>query len=87
MSEEIAAAVNKSVASAIELHVNGGIRKIHTVLEKQNEKQEEFNKKVDAHIAKVEPYLQSAAGLNIIWKGLVAIALGWVAIKNGLLQI
>lgn len=92
MTEEILAVIRDEIKKSIEVTVNGNIRGVKEMLQHQNEKQEEFNKMVEAHIEKadthmevVEPYLQGAAGLRLIWKGLVAIAVGWVALKSGFL--
>lgn len=68
----------RSTAEAIERTVNGKIRMM--------------DEKLDAHIKvsqdfqdEVKPYLQGAAGLQLLWKVLVSIgslALAWAAIKN-----
>lgn len=47
----------------------------------------ELNDKLDAHMALLQPYLQGAAGLGLLWKVLVAIGgavVIWVQIKQGL---
>lgn len=83
--EEILEAIRIEVRSSIE-----DIASLKEMLQHQNEKQEEFNKtfrghieKVNTHMDVVEPYLQGAAGIRLLWKGFVAIAIGWVAIKSG----
>ena len=50
MNEDIPTVIDTSVSKAIELYVNGGIRKLHEMLEHQNEKQEQFNVKVNNHM-------------------------------------
>lgn len=88
-------AINKAVAAAIEKHVNGGIRNIHTILEKQNESTSAFHDKVDVHIETVNgkldpeskdyilkevvPFIQAKAGLTVLLKWLIILASGVVA--------
>jgi len=54
-------------------------------LKEDKEFQDRLEKKLDEHIAKVEPFLQGAAGFSILWK--VAVAIGgllvvWVQVKG-----
>ena len=52
-----------------------------------NQKLDALAKQQDLHMQKLEPYLQGAAGLGIIWKSLVAvggIVIVWMQIKRGL---
>ena len=65
----------KSTAEAIELTVNGKIRKIHELLERQNEASHLFQDQVDTHITradvhmtKVEPYILGAESATRVGK-------------------
>lgn len=74
-------AVEKKIESA----VNGKIDKIHDILEKQNERADAFEKKVDTHIAEVQPFIQAKAGLKVVRDFLIWASggvLAWVALKS-----
>ena len=51
--------VTDAVERKMEVLVNGKIDRLHTILEKQNETMDSFVKKVDAHIVRVEPAINS----------------------------
>ncbi len=79
--------LKEEIGKAIAINVNGKIDKIHTILEEQNKMSDFFMKKVDAHIAEVEPFIQAKAGLGILFNWLLIIAAGvvaWGQIKMGL---
>ncbi len=59
MDQELLQAIQDAVKSSVRETVNGKIARL--------------DEKLDAHIAKVEPYLQGVAGLGFIWKTAVAI--------------
>lgn len=80
----------EAVEKTIDSKINGKIDKIKEILEKQNEKQEEFNKRVCEHITRVEPYLQGAMGLGIIWKVFILVgstAVAYLAVKSAFFRI
>ena len=78
-------AIENSVAQAIQLHVNGKIELIRSELLAHAEKDEANMAILQQHMEDVKPFMQSAAGLQILWKFLIAIgslAVAWMAIKN-----
>ena len=84
--------ITDAVERKMEVIVNGKIavvqntvEAIRSILEKQNERANEFEKKMDLHIAEVEPYIRAGAGLKVLRGFLVWLAggiLAWIAIKN-----
>lgn len=87
----------KSTAEAIELTVNGKIKKIHELLERQNETSDLFRKKVEKHIEVVEPYIlgyESVArvsgwvGKSLMYIGGFVLTVGgaYIFIKHNLLN-
>jgi hypothetical protein len=87
----------KSTAEAIEKTVNGKIRAIHLILEKQNEKIDSFHTKVEKHIQVVEPYITgvetvtrvgSFSAKALMWIGGFILTVGgaYVFIKNNIFK-
>jgi hypothetical protein len=84
--------IENTVASAVETHVNGKIKAIHSMLERQNEVMESFRKNVDAHIERVEPVISAyeeekrfkegitTMGERVVWWGKVIGGIGIVAL-------
>lgn len=71
MNQEIVQAIKNEVKTAVKETVNGKIDRL--------------DKKLDDHIAKVEPFLQGAAGFSLLWKFCVAVGstlVIWVQIKS-----
>src|SRR3990167_6575878 len=82
---ELKVHIKKTIDEALATVVNGKIDKVHQMLEKQNERSDTFEKKVDAHIAQVEPFIQAKAGLKVLRGFLIWVAggvLAWAAIKS-----
>ena len=77
--------ITDAVEKKIEKTVNGKIEDIRQILVQQNERTDAFEKKVDTHIAEVEPFIQAKAGLKVIRGFLIWAAggvLAWSAIKG-----
>lgn len=94
LKNEIIAIIAEVVPKSIQTTVNGKIDKVHAILERQNEVMDSTTKKIDGHISQHEedmkelkPWMQGAAGIRLIWKFAITIAVGWVAIKSGIVQI
>lgn len=82
---ELKAHIAKTIDDSMSLYVNGKLDKVHNMLKKQNERSDAFEKKVDAHIAEVEPFIQAKAGLGVLFKWLVGLAatlLAWAQIRG-----
>ena len=88
----------KSTAVAIEKTVNGKIKAIHAILEKQNEKIDSFHTKVEKHIGIVEPYITGVQTVSrvgavsakaLMWFGGFVLTVGgaYVLIKTELTEL
>jgi|CXWL01.1.fsa_nt_gi hypothetical protein len=80
-------AIIGAVEKKIEDVVNVKIDAIHKILVTQNERADTFEKKVDLHIAQVEPFIQAKVGLTVLFKWLLILAAGvvaWGQIKLGI---
>ncbi len=82
---ELKVHIKQTIDDALATVVNGKLDKVHDMLQKQNERSDAFEKKVDAHIAEVEPFIQAKAGLKVVRGFLIWAAggvLAWVALKS-----
>lgn len=77
--------IKGQVAESIQVFVNGKIDKLHTILEHQNEVTDGFIKQHERDMEEMRPFVQGAAGVRLVWKGVVSLgslAVAWLAIKN-----
>lgn len=92
MTEPEILKITDAVERKIEKTVNGKILKvsedvqaIHRILERQNEVTDEFIKRHEIDMGELRPFVQGAAGVRLVWKGVVSLgslAVAWLAIKN-----
>jgi hypothetical protein len=78
---ELTQLIKDSVSEAVQQKVNGKIDKIHQMLEHQNDTMNLFQKKMDTHIAKVEPYIEGIEGSKRVGK--IAMYIGGLIITIG----
>ena len=82
--------IESVIAKTIESMVNGKIDKINYMLQEQNKASDAFAKRIDAHILRVEPYIEGFEGSKtigkiIMWIGGIIITIGGsVAVLKGL---
>ncbi len=85
MTEELKTLLENSVRIAVKETVNGKIDAIRDDLKRHAENDDVNMTAIRLHIAETQPYLQGAAGLGLLWKGLIAIgslAAAWLAVKS-----
>lgn len=85
MDHELRQVINEAVAKAVKETVNGKIDALSRKTDALSTKIDDHNTKHEADMEEMKPFMQGAAGIQVLWKlfvGVGSLAVAYLAIKN-----